>query len=513
MKQEQIKFLLQEYEQAEVSPQYIRLNGKTYLIPMDYYADFEDFQQAFINDFFDAMRRDYQRYKENGEPVKYLTFQDEEETLRLVVPYDWRMENRSKREVVARIFNRAERKYNRVMDYTLALQKATGKKLLSSYVGRDNLRALKAEMVARGLEKSVPQKVRQILQTACAKTKNNPKWSLENLRLSARKWFVRVSLAATLSGAGYVAFHGEKTDDSQIKTEQLKTQDSQKPNVPLKQSVPLLDEVLLSFKSLELDEEDFGLNSVEKHNKKLFEKCMNDMICYIAFVEDFKAEAYNDKKGVPTVGYGTTYYLNEKGQKTRKVQYGDKITIDEAAIQTERYLKHIIWPLIEKNVQVKLDSERLITTAQFAYLLNPKSFVKSAYLKGLNQGYKGKKLANLMTEYSKDKGVSKRCLPAVYMMEGRISVKDLLELHAASVYNCPYDLVVMCKKNGKRVKDKNHIGCFKTDEESANRVLQILGSSYHGKLSPTKNILPSQVVKNVKKKGTSLFSTFQFAER
>ncbi len=509
MKQEEKNFLLQEYKEAEVSPKYIRLNGKEYLIPMDYVADYQDFRKAFIHDFFDAMRQDYERYKQNDEPVQYVTFHDEDKNFRLVVPYDWRTQNRPKEEVAARIFERADKKYEHVMAYTLDLQNAVGKKLLPSYVTSENLRDLKAEMVARGLEKDVPQKLKHIIQTAMKKTKNNSRWSVENLRLNAQKWFVRVSLAASLSGMGYSVFHGEKTDDSKAKP-QMEQQVTQEPQ---KQKEVLPTKAILAPKSPVLHKEDSNL-SVEEHNKKLFDQSINDMICYIAFVEDYKEKAYNDKKDVPTVGYGTTYYLNESGQKIRKVKYGDRLTIKEAATQTERYLKHIIWPVIEKNVKVKLDHERLITTAQFAYLLSPKSFEKSAYLEGLNQNLRGTRLANLMTEYSKDKGVSKRCLPAVYIMEGRLSVRDLLQMHAASVYNCPYDWVVMCKKNGKRIKDRNHIGRFKTDEESANRVMKILASSYHGKLSQTKDILPSRVVKNVNRnKGTSELTAYNIAER
>lgn len=497
MRQEEKNFLLQEYKEAEVSPKYVRLNGKEYLIPMDYFADYQDFQKAFIHDFFDVMRQDYELYKQNGEPVQYVTFPDEDKSLRLVVPYDWRMQNRSKEEIAARIFLRADKKYDHVMAYTLNLQNAVGKKLLPSYVTSENLRDLKREMAAQGLEKNVSQKLRHILQSAVKKTKNNPKWSVENLRLNAQKWFVRVSLAASLSGLGYGVFQAQKADDSKAtsQTQQLMTDDA------------------FAQKTSVVEKKRGAVNSVVKHNKKLFDQSLNDMICYIAFVEDYKKKAYNDKKNVPTVGYGTTYYLNENGQKTRKVKYGDTLTVNEAAMQTERYLKHVVWPLIEKSVKVKLDHERLITTAQFAYLLSPKSFETSAYLDGLNRDFRGLKLANLMTEYSKDKGVSKRCLPAVYMMEGRLQVKDLLHMHAASVYNCPYDLVVMCKKNGKRIKDRNHIGRFKTDEESANRVMKIFASSYHGKLNQTKSILPSQIVQAVNRKETSKLTAYNVVAR
>lgn len=54
-------------------------------------------------------------------------------------------------------------------------------------------------------------------------------------------------------------------------------------------------------------------------------------------VEGFSDKAFPDGGGVPTIGSGTTFYLDENGRET-KVKMGDEISADEAMEHKWRYI-------------------------------------------------------------------------------------------------------------------------------------------------------------------------------
>ena len=68
MKSNPAAFLKSEYEAANVDPVFMRLHGKKYLVPYPYVRDYKDYQKAFLNDFFDIMRRDYLAYQKHNVP-------------------------------------------------------------------------------------------------------------------------------------------------------------------------------------------------------------------------------------------------------------------------------------------------------------------------------------------------------------------------------------------------------------------------------------------------------------
>lgn len=98
-------------------------------------------------------------------------------------------------------------------------------------------------------------------------------------------------------------------------------------------------------------------------------------VTLIKFFEGFRAQAYYDAVGVPTIGYGTT----------ASVKMGQKIT--EA--QGEAFLQADLRKFeagVSKLVKVPLTQEQFDALVAFTYNLGLGNFQSSTLLKVLNQG-------------------------------------------------------------------------------------------------------------------------------
>ena len=101
----------------------------------------------------------------------------------------------------------------------------------------------------------------------------------------------------------------------------------------------------------------------------------------IAIFEGKKLKAYKDQAGVWTIGYGSTYNIDEN----RKVKEGD--TIDDATAL--RWLKTITGNLqadIKKLVTVPVTQNQLDSLTSLAYNIGPSAFKNSTLLNRLNAG-------------------------------------------------------------------------------------------------------------------------------
>lgn len=97
--------------------------------------------------------------------------------------------------------------------------------------------------------------------------------------------------------------------------------------------------------------------------------------------EDFRAKAYLDIKGVPTIGYGTTVYPDGK-----KVKLGDVCTRSQAeqwfAIDTKD-----VDAFLDRNVtQVKLTQNQFDSLASFIYNIGRSAFIASTMYKLIKVG-------------------------------------------------------------------------------------------------------------------------------
>lgn len=97
--------------------------------------------------------------------------------------------------------------------------------------------------------------------------------------------------------------------------------------------------------------------------------------------ESFRAEAYLDIKGVPTIGYGTTYYPDGT-----PVQLGDICTRSQAEVWFANDSKAID-AFLDRNVtQKKLTQNQFDALASFIYNVGRSAFIASTMYKLIKLG-------------------------------------------------------------------------------------------------------------------------------
>lgn len=97
--------------------------------------------------------------------------------------------------------------------------------------------------------------------------------------------------------------------------------------------------------------------------------------------EDFRAKAYLDIKGVPTIGFGTTYY-----QDGTKVQLGDICTRSQAEAWFMNDCKALD-AFLDRNVtQKKLTQNQFDALASFIYNVGRNAFIGSTMYRLIKLG-------------------------------------------------------------------------------------------------------------------------------
>jgi lysozyme len=111
----------------------------------------------------------------------------------------------------------------------------------------------------------------------------------------------------------------------------------------------------------------------------LFMSTTSKAASIIAIFEGKKLKAYKDQGGIWTIGFGSTFNIDEN----RPVQEGDTIT-DATAL---RWLKTITANLqddIKKLVKVPVTQNQLDSLTSLAYNIGPTAFKNSTLLRKLN---------------------------------------------------------------------------------------------------------------------------------
>lgn len=108
---------------------------------------------------------------------------------------------------------------------------------------------------------------------------------------------------------------------------------------------------------------------------------MNGIEC-IFKDEGFRTKPYLDTKGVPTIGFGTTYYPDSK-----RVTMQDKtITRDEALSFAMHHIKNEIEIPINKLIKTKLNQNQYDAVVSLVYNIGIGNFSTSTVLRKINAG-------------------------------------------------------------------------------------------------------------------------------
>ena len=97
--------------------------------------------------------------------------------------------------------------------------------------------------------------------------------------------------------------------------------------------------------------------------------------------EDFRANAYLDIKGVPTIGYGTTFYPDGTA-----VEMGDVCTRSQAEVWFANDSKAIDTFLDRNVTQKKLTQNQFDALASFIYNVGRNAFIRSTMYKLIKAG-------------------------------------------------------------------------------------------------------------------------------
>lgn len=505
------QFFQDEYFAHKQKPLFIQLNGKEYVVPFAYLNQSADEQLAkdnFIDDFFDAQQKDLSLYEENKIEPKEIVWTDGKTKYTFFVPYSLKDKNISTSEIVSSIFKKAEKKYKKSSSLARSLQK--------SYPDSKKTYGVSAADV-----KSMQKKYRTYLWN---KTKDKTKYGalvvgefiskgvkvgVQGLKLGADKIvdltpekFKRVAkryaLVTLVGGASMTgSFYALRSTLSLPKTENIVPIATK--NIEL-QEVSIKEKVSAPKKKTQPQTK----QEIAAHNKQVFLDNLNEIKATLCFMENFSDTTYLDGNGVPTIGYGSTYFIDEKGKgdwSTTKVKEGMEISLKEADVQKEHYLKFRVLPQMIKDVKVPLSAEEMIASSSFAYNVGPGGFKRSEYLKALNKGVKGKNLARCMFAAKKNNlGMVKRNLFAYYIMQKKVKVSDLLNMRAEGCYSL--ELYDCCATQGKGVKwEKDGLATFREDNIAEN--IAKAKKKRTSRLGPCKlvrEILPAKVVNSILKK-------------
>ena len=116
--------------------------------------------------------------------------------------------------------------------------------------------------------------------------------------------------------------------------------------------------------------------------------------------ESFKSKPYLCPSGIPTIGYGSTYYPDGK-----KVTLQDKEITEEKAFEILEYIANKDFGSnINKVVKVPLNQNQFDALVSFAYNIGNGNFNSSTLLRWLNQG-NYKEASIQLLRWNKSKGI------------------------------------------------------------------------------------------------------------
>lgn len=191
-----------------------------------------------------------------------------------------------------------------------------------------------------------------------------------------------------------------------------------------------------------------------------------DISALLIAVEGYADSTYKDGEGVPTIGSGTTFYLDDYGND-KKVEVGDKTTPEKAMKDKWRFIEKEIFPLLGDKIGRKCDDGELMACIGAAFCWGKTSFAKSEFYKSVRNGADKTDEMRKLTGFRRQKGLLKRSHVLSGCLLGKLSANDLLDLPIYNIpgkgyLNCaPYRLelheIMPCKSdaNGHYLKDKS----------------------------------------------------------
>ncbi len=475
------KYLRQEYQAAEEKPWRITLNGKPLIIPYFYTLDAADKQEIanrFLKDFFDVNDRLAQEYEKRGEKPQTV----EKGGLRYVVPYRYAGQSYDADEVSEKVFNKCLRKYKRAVSLTRKINRLSPEEDLIVAVGYDSCRGRRRKYERLLAKKIMASSARGLMKAgeflaagAVSVCEKGLGFEVEKVKRSLKKAMIGTALV----GGMYMT--------------------SQLP--PVKQKLKDLKEFTFS------DHKDEGRicfaevcgNKFDDKfgNLKTLDAAYDDLCVVLAALEGFHGKAFDDRLGNFTIGYGSTFYIDENGRDAGKIQPGDEITMEEAFIQKQRYIAAYMVPCL-MQVQRPLSEKEIVGFVATGFCIGQNELKRSAFLKLLSQG--DEKAWASVSVYGKQAGVRKRTALTGAYVKGEVSTRDLLGFgwkNGENIYGAEISDFYGCPR-GSQIPYKDADGfCRDIYYDKVGDYVQ--ATIAKGVKRPVREILPPGVVKSVEK--------------
>lgn len=459
------KYLIREYQKHGTDDFLVAgLGDKTFVVPYKYTVGSHTPKTSisrFMASLLDFEVREEGKYLRAGEPVLTVGFEGRE----YVVPYG--MTGRISPEQLAETVQaRAEAKYNTVINAARALEAAghdTGMLDFSSAAAEKYAYRLAELGSTAVLDKETPErlKVMDFLHKAGNKAAKKFKASAQGMarqlgrkvveaeRQAARIYVpksYKAAALATLLGAGTagVMLTGRGCSDTERQEQQTE--------------VSAETATYMDFMGRE--------HSDVYGNIRRIQDWKPEITALLMAVEGFSDKAFPDGGGVPTIGSGTTFYLDENGRET-KVKMGDEISADEAMEHKWRYInKYMIETLGDDFGRACTEKEAMAGIgAGFCWGQN--AFAKSEFLKSMKKGEDLDEQLRKLSGFRRQKGLLKRSYALACCLSGAWTAQDLLDLpvyeikgkgyvHCA-VYTLDLHEIMPCRSDGKGgyAKDKD----------------------------------------------------------
>lgn len=479
------KILRKEYNDAGARPLQIELHGKKLLIPYVYTINTDDTQKIakkFLDDFYDVNNILKEQYKKYNEEPLYVEYNKR----RYVVPRAYAEENLSAEQIAQKVFKKSLSKYKRAISVVADINKIKPDEdrivSISYNKYKENKRYYR-KLVAK---KIVNQVARGIVLTGNFLAKGAYFVGEKAFGISPEdlKKYCRRSMAGLMLVGG---IYLTATVVERIKDKIENNRDSKK------------------LKKIKFAEEFSAKYNNDKYgNLKTLDKAYDDLSVVLAAVEGFYPRAFDDGLGNYTIGYGSTFYIDENGKSCGKVKPGDEISMEDAFIQKQRYIAHYMLPCLAK-VNRSLSEKEIIGFMATGFCIGHNALNRSDFLKKLSANEKD--AWQSLSVYGKQAGVRKRTALTAAYVKGEISTNDLLSFgwkNGENIYKFSISDFYECRP-GTQKPYKNKDGyCRNIYYNKVGECVRDVIAK--GVRCPVRDIMPDSVLKSVEKKNTLNFN-------
>ncbi len=237
-------------------------------------------------------------------------------------------------------------------------------------------------------------------------------------------------------------------------------------------------------------------------------------------VEGFAPKAFLDGNGTPTIGVGSTFYLDERGREV-DVRLGDRISMWRGMLYKWRYIDKYMLPYLGDNFGRACSPREALAGIGAGFCWGPSAFASSGFLESMKNNESLSQQLRKLSGFRKQKGLLKRSYVLACCLSGAWTPKDLLDLPVyeikgkgfvhCSIYTLDLHEIMPCRKDtkGNYLKDEegNDIPkvardgyCFSFHMDRAMQLRKkLINEAKKGnrKYKTVRELLPADMVKSI----------------